>query len=168
MQRPSHNPANYYLTQDGVINKTETYWDKLRDVSDELDIMSQYTFRRLVNTICGSLVGILPVCCLSPTKTISLFILVGVLAASLLLCTIQFIVLWEFHALKKRGAILYEALRIETEREYFEEEDVPTEERILLNHYTLSARFPINPFLYSILLLLLLGFNGGLLWIYFK
>ncbi len=167
MQRPSHNPANYYLTQDGVISKIDSYWDKLREVAEELDSMTQYTFRRLTNAICISLLGILPVLWLSPTKVLGMFILVGGLCVSLLLSAVQLVGLWEFQDQKKRGKILFEALKIEMQREYFEVEDMHLEERILLNHYTLSARFPIPPFFYVSILTALVGCNGALLWSYY-
>jgi hypothetical protein len=166
MQRPSHNPSNYYLTQDGVISKIDTYWDKLREASEELEAMSRYTFRRLVNVFAGSAMGILPVLWLAPTKALGMFILVGVLIISMLLVGIQFVILYEFHALRKRNNVLYEALRIEVSREYFEEEDIPLEERILLHQYALCSRFPIHSALYSFLLFLLVCINSSFLYLY--
>ena len=166
MQRYSNNPANYYLTQDGVISKIDTYWDRLRDTSEELDVMTRYTFRRLINVFCGSVMGILPVLWLSPSKPLGMFILVGVLSISMLLAAIQLVALWEFQAVKKRGKIIFDALKAEIEREYFEEEDMPLEERIFLNHYLLSSRFPIHPFLYCLMLLALIASNSTVLWIY--
>lgn len=167
MQRPSYNPSNYYLTQDGVISKIDSYWDKLRDNTFELESISRYTFRRLAQIFAGSVLGILPVIWLSPHKVVGMLILVGVLIISLLLTGIQLVLLWEFQAIKKRGKILYDALKLETQREYYEEEDVPIDERVLLTHFELASRFPIHPFLYISILSILVSVNTLFLWTYY-
>lgn len=167
MQRPSYNPSNYYLTPDGVISKIDTYWDKLRDNIEELESISQYTFRRLAYTFAGSVMGIVPVLWLVPDKMVGMLILVGVLVASAILAGIQLMFLWEFQTTKKRGKMWYEALKLETEREYFEEEDVPLDERVLLKHFELACHFPIHPILYLLVLSILVSVNTLFLWGYY-
>ena len=167
MQRPSYNPSNYYLTQDGVISKIDSYWDKLRSNTEELEANSRYTFRRLAHIFAGSILGILPVLWLSPDKLLGMLILVGVLIVSLILTGIQLVLLWEFQAIKKRGKMLYDALKLETQREHFEEEDVPIDERVLLTHFVLASRFPIHPFFYLAILSTLVGINTLSLWSYY-
>jgi hypothetical protein len=167
MQRPSHNPSNYYLTQDGVISKIDTYWDKLSEASEDLESASRYVFRRLINSFAGSTMGVLPVFWLSPSKTIGMFALVAVLVMSLFATGVQWVVWYEFQSLKTRSLILYEALKLEMSREYFEEEDIPLEERILLNQFALSARFPVHGLLYMFLLVLLPSINASLMYLYY-
>jgi hypothetical protein len=167
MQRPSYNPSNYYLTSDGVISKIDSYWDKLSDNIEELENISEHTFRRLARIFAGCVMGTLPVFWLTPHKMVGLLILVSVMVVSIILSGVQVVLLWEFQSLKKRGVMLHEALKIETQNEYFEEQDVPLDERVLLKHFEIAARFPIHPFLYLVILSGLVGLNTLFLWAYY-
>jgi hypothetical protein len=166
MPRPSKDLTNYCLTPDGVINKLDTYWDKLRDITEDLEDLTKNTVRKLLNFYCGCLLGILPVFALKPSKTLGVIVMLFLVVCTVSFVAIQFANYLEFRILRKRGVLLYRELGRELESEYYEEE-APFEERILLNGFRLATHLPINQYFYLVLLFLLPLITGGLFGFYY-
>jgi hypothetical protein len=161
------NTANYYLSQDGVINRLDTYWDKLRALTEEMENLTRNISRILFGSISVSMLFALVIFWLKIDKNLGLILLslgaLGAFTASLM----QLATYFDFREKRKRGQVLYQELQREFELmlAYDTNEGFPVEEKILLNNFLLAAELPITQSLYIALLaflpLLNLGFWAG-------
>ena len=69
------NGANYFITQDGIISKLDSYWDQLREVTNHLENISKNIVKKLFNSFLGSLLFIILIFWLDLGKDFSLIVL---------------------------------------------------------------------------------------------
>ena len=150
------NLANYYLTEDGVISKLDTYWDKLREITFSLEKLTRNMVRFLFNNLTISLLCVILIFWLDWSKTLSIGLLSLVTLGASAWSAFQWSGFLEFNILKKRGMVLYNALSSELEWNEmdYDLEDLPLEERILLSNFHLASQMPLNTFLYLFFVLL--------------
>lgn len=150
------NEANYILTQDGVINKLSTYWDKLQTLTTQLENASQNMMKHLFISFLGSLVLMIVVFILKLNKDISLIVLIFGIIGVMFFTGVQIIGYLNYLDIRKKGMILYNELSHEAEKdmELHYRDEAPAEERILLGSFLLAAELPIHSFLYLTLLFL--------------
>jgi hypothetical protein len=157
------NIANYYLSQDGVINRLDTYWDKLRVLTEEMEILTRNISRILFGSISLSMLFALVIFWLKIDKNLGLILLslgaLGAFTASLM----QLATYFDFREKRKRGLVLYQELQREFDLmlTYDTGEGFPVEEKILLNNFLLAAELPITQSLYVGLLICLPILNIG-------
>ncbi|MCU0448108.1 MAG: hypothetical protein MUE85_24670 [Microscillaceae bacterium] len=157
------NTANYYLSQDGVINRLETYWDKLRSLTQEMDSLTRHISRVLFGSISVSMLFALIIFWLKIDKNLGLILLslgaLGAFTASLM----QLATYLEFREKRKRGQVIYQELQREFDLMliYDEGEGFPVEEKIVLNNFLLASELPITQSLYITLLVFLPILNLG-------
>lgn len=156
------NSANYFLTEDGVISRLDTYWDKLSNLTIRLDNTTKNLAKRLFYSLVASLFLIVIVFWLDLERSISLTVLSLFSLLAVTLAVAQLTTFLEFVDLKKRGMILHDELSRELEYglDSHLEEEVSVEERIILSNFLLSCELPINPYLYLCLLALLPLMHG--------
>ncbi|NJO00710.1 MAG: hypothetical protein HC880_02600 [Bacteroidia bacterium] len=159
------NRANYFLTKDGVISKLDTYWDKLKDLTVQLENLSRPTVQKMFNIYLGSILFTVVILWLELEKNLSITLLALVALGGASLVARQILSFLEFVDLRKKGRVIHDELSHEIEYGYSDEieEDISVEERILLSNFLLACDFPINQYLYLGLLILLPMLNLGLL-----
>jgi heme/copper-type cytochrome/quinol oxidase subunit 4 len=158
------NLTNYIVTSEGIISKLDTYWDKLRRITVELETLSKNTARKLFSFYGGVFFALLPVLLLKPSRTVGVLILTFMVVSAVCFVAIQLANFLEFNTLRKQGNLLARELSREIEVEYMHEDEAPFEERIILSSFQLATHLPINQYLYLLLLCLLPLITGAFLW----
>ena len=151
------NSANYFLTEDGVISKLDTYWDRLKLLTTKLENTTKNLAKRLFYSLVVSLFLIVIVFWLDFEKPVSLTILALLSLSAITLSVTQLTAFLEFIDLKKKGMIIHNELSRELEFgfEGSLDEEVSVEERIILSNFLLACELPMNSYLYLGLLTLL-------------
>ena len=151
------NGANYFITQDGIISKLDSYWDQLREVTNHLENISKNIVKKLFNSFLGSLLFIILIFWLDLGKDFSLIVLSLITLGTIALAVVQITAYLEFVKIKKKGMILYNELSREVEWNYDNNyvEDLPVDERILLSNFLLACELQLNAYVYLSLLALL-------------
>lgn len=150
------NSTNYILTENGVISKLDTYWDKLKIITEDLENLTRNLAKWLFYSFIASMFLIVFIFWLDLDKSVSLVVLSMITLAAISFSISQLISYLEFSELKKKGRILHDELS--NELEYGPEnslEEISVEERIILSNFQLACELPINPFIYLGLLVLL-------------
>lgn len=163
------NITNYYLTEEGIINRLETYWDKLRDLTNQMEDLSKNVLRYLFGSFSMGLFVVSLIFWLDLPRQSSLVFLSLISLIILSLALLQFANYLELRAVKKRGYILYKELSREFDQHYSldEYEEMPVEEKIILNNFLLACELPINHYLYLTLLILMPLVHFGLFLFYY-
>ena len=151
------NSANYFLTEDGVISKLDTFWDRLKILTAKLENTTKNLAKRLFYSLVASLFLIVIVFWLDLGKSISLTALAVLSLSAITLSVAQLTAFLEFIDLKKRGMIIHNELSRELEfgLEGTLDDEVSVEERIILSNFLLACELPMNSYLYLGLLTLL-------------
>jgi hypothetical protein len=151
------NITNYYLTEDGIINRLDTYWDKLKDLTNKMEDLSKNVLRYLFGSFSVGLLMVSLIFWLDLPRQSSLIFLSLISLIVLSVALLQFANYLELRAVKKRGYILYKELSKEFDQYYSYDDfdEMPVEEKIILNNFLLACELPINHYLYLSLLTLM-------------
>ncbi len=163
------NSANYFLTENGVISKLDSYWDKLESLTTQLENATKHMAKKLFNSFIGTMLFIVIIFWLNLEYTLGLTLLALVILGAISLAATQLNSFMEFMDLKKKGMILYEELNRELEQGFDEllDEEISVEERIILSNFLLACELPMNTYLYLALLGLLPLISLGLFIFYY-
>lgn len=165
----SVNSGNYVLTKDGVINKLDSYWDRLQNITHKLDGLSRLMQKKLFNSFAAVFLFLIVVFWAAPSFQMTLILLALISLCAFSLTAIQLMSFFEFLGLKEKGMILYQELyhEVEWNAEFEYLEEVSLEERILLNNFIASTKMPIPAYLYVTILILLPLISLGVFAFYF-
>lgn len=155
------NIANYCITEDGVISRLTTYWDELKEATNEMERLSSVLPQRSFNILSINMIGVLLVYWFKFSDSIAL------LSLSVISLLAFWGVLWlisqylKFKRLCKKTNILYQELWEDYQYSY---QDVPTyeipaDEKIILQQYQLTKEFLMPNFVFFLILLMIISLN---------
>lgn len=140
--------TNYILTEDGVINKIDSYWEELNELSDQQEKLGRDLLKKLFGHFSLSLVIVISVLWTNIPHTYGVVILALISVATLISAISQINVYVAFVRNKKHGMILYKELSQQIVHNY----ENSLERRVTLSKFLLSCTLPLHPYLYVFLL----------------
>lgn len=140
--------TNYILTEDGVINKIDSYWEELNELSDQQEKLGRDLLKKLFGHFSLSLVIVISVLWTNIPHTYGIVILALISVATLISAISQINIYVAFVRNKKHGMILYKELSQQIVHNY----ENSLERRVTLSKFLLSCTLPLHPYLYVFLL----------------
>lgn len=140
--------TNYILTEDGVINKIDSYWEELNELSDKQERLGRDLLKKLFGHFSLGLVAVISVLWTNIPHLYGVVILAVVSLATLASAIAQINDYVAFVRNKKHGMILYQELSQQIVHNY----ENSLERRVTLSKFLLSCTLPLHPFLYMFLL----------------
>lgn len=160
--------TNYYVSPTGVISKLKDQWDKLNDISLQLDHISKKLVKKLFHYYAASLIIIIFTFGWNEDKNLCLSILFINFCFSLALSMFLYADYLIFISTKKKGRYIYKELRFELEEnnQNYQDGEYSLNERMSLNNFLLSCELPLH-FLFFTSLVILLPLLSFTFWTYF-
>jgi len=140
--------ANYILTEDGVINKIDSYWEELNDLSDKQEKLGRDLLKKLFGHFALSLVIVISVLWTNIPHLYGVIVLGIISVATIASSITQVNIYVAFVRNKKHGMILYQELSQQIVHNY----ENSLERRVTLSKFLLSCTLPLHPYLYVFLL----------------
>ncbi|WP_299459251.1 hypothetical protein [uncultured Microscilla sp.] len=140
--------TNYILTEDGVINKIDSYWEELNELSDKQERLGRDLLKKLFGHFSLSLVAVISVLWVNVPHSYGVIALAVVSLATLASTIVQINTYVAFVRNKKHGMILYQELSQQIVHNY----ENSLERRVTLSKFLLSCTLPLHPYLYMFLL----------------
>lgn len=140
--------TNYILTEDGVIDKIDSYWEELNDLSDKQEKLGRDLLKKLFGHFSLGLVMVISVLWTNIPHNYGIITLVLVSLATIASAISQVNTYVAFVRNKKHGMILYQELSQQIVHNY----ENSLERRVTLSKFLLSCTLPLHPYLYVFLL----------------
>ncbi|TAE48185.1 MAG: hypothetical protein EAZ44_07860 [Cytophagia bacterium] len=164
------NIANYCITEDGIISRLTTYWDDLKEATNQMEKLSSVLPQRSFNILSLNMISVLLIYWFKLSDSMTLFSLsvVTLLAfwgvLSLLSQYLKFI------RLCKKTKILYQELWENYQYSYQDVPvyEIPAEEKIILQQYQLTKEFLMPTFIFFLILLMIIGLNAFFFLFYYS
>ena len=140
--------ANYILTENGVINKIDSYWEELNDLSDKQEKLGRDLLKKLFGHFSLSLIIVISVLWTGIPHLYGVIILAVISLATIVSSISQINIFVAFVRNKKHGMILYKELSQQIVHNY----ENSLERRVTLSKFLLACTLPLHPYLYVFLL----------------
>lgn len=169
MKKLPLNTTNYYLTEHGVINRQDTFWDNLQLITSKLEHITQNMVKTLFYIFAVSMFSTVLTLWFNLERSLSILLL-GLIVIFVVLAVIKsYLTFLSFFEIRKKGMILYDELgkELDKEAQIRIDDEAPLEERIILGNFMIAGELPVNKGIYLMLLALLPFINLTFLILYY-